>query len=68
MSTFEQIDKEAAALDVMTPLGRAVNDLVAHADDNATDEAGKIASLETLLAYRDDKALHAWFAAHGVEA
>ena len=67
--TFQELDLAAEALsgdEGASLLSLGVNNLIAHADDNATDEAGKMASLESLLCWCENEEVRNWFVARGV--
>lgn len=67
--TFDELDREADRLPSSDPVCHGVNSLIAHADDNGTDEPSKMASLQTLLAYATAPGaapVREWFKARGV--
>jgi hypothetical protein len=70
--TFDELDREAAD----TPnsgregsIGYGVNYVIAHAADNANDEAGRIASIECMLCFPSEiitAEVQQWFVERGI--
>lgn len=67
-ATFKDLDLDAAELDYFDPLRERVVTIVSHSEENAPDDAGRIASVVDLLAYEPCADVRAWFAARGVSA
>lgn len=67
--SFSQLDRAAAGIRLTDPVCAGVNYMIAQADDNMPDEAGKMDSLRGLLAYAtspDAATVRHWFSVRGV--
>ena len=65
--TFEDLEDAEAKLDKNSPLRPAVNNILAHAEDNGQGfEVEMMESVEGLLAYEESAEVRQWFANLGV--
>ena len=62
---FTRLDRDHAEMKRGSLIERRVNEILAHAWDNAHDEDSMTGSLICLLSYENDKRVRAWFAKRG---
>lgn len=66
---LELLAAEQKISPMLPRLSGSVNYFMAHAEDNATDDAGRIASLQIMLSFNNEfrtSDVVEWFANHGV--
>jgi hypothetical protein len=66
---WNALNDEAYDIDPRDPVAAGVNYVMAHAEDNADDEAGRIASIESILCYSSEYVtgpVRDWFTTRGI--